>query len=474
MKDLTNIFRAFDIRGVYPGEINEEVVSAIARAFLVLYPNLKKVVVSHDTRLSSPILARAICQALKEAGREAVFLGTSPDPLFYFAIFHYGFDGGIMVSGSHNPPEYNGLMIHVKNQGDLIGPALEKIRQLASGGKSPAPKKGGQITSFDPTADYIDYVSQRIHLKKPIKIVVDTGNGAMGFLPQKVFEKLGCEVLTLYGDFDGSFPHHLPDPYERENRLDAKKAVLDQKFDLGFVFDGDGDRVAAIDNRGRSVAGDFCFLMLARQALAKHKGPIVHEVRISQAFLDEMKEKKVKTYFCVSHHAAIIEKIKKVKAIFGGEVTMHFLFPKDHYLCDEAMFAALKLAEIASNQKDLAAYVDALPRYPASPEVFIPCPDEEKFLIVEKLQAYLKENKYDFIDVDGARISFPHGWALIRAANTTPYLKMRFEADTPEHLTEIEEKSLEIFQKAGVPVTEKTYQDLDLIASTIYRASRPL
>ena len=457
-----SIFRAYDIRGIYPKDLTAKGVLAIARAFLVLYPGLKKVVVSHDTRQSSPRLAKAIAKGLKEAGREVIFLGIAPDPLFYFAILNLGFDGGIMVSGSHNPPEYNGLMLHVRNKGDLIGRDLEKIRQIALQDRKPTKTGEGKITLLDPTSDYIDYVTQRIKLKKPLKIVVDSGNGAMGYLPAKVFQRLGCQVFTLYGEFDGSFPHHLPDPYERKNRLAAKRKVLKKKFDLGFVFDGDGDRVAAIDNQGRSVGGDFCFLMLARQALQKKKGSIVHDMRVSQAFLDEMKERKVKTYFCVSHHTAIIEKIKKVKAIFGGEVTLHFLFPQDYYLCDEALFASLKLAEIASSQKDFAAYIDTLPRCQSSPEVFIPCPDREKFKIIRNLQNYLRENHYKFIDIDGARISFPHGWALARAANTSPYVKCRFEGDTPEHLIEVEKEALEIFKKVGLPVTKKTLKELGL------------
>lgn len=462
LKINPDIFRAYDIRGVYPRDLNEKNAAAIARAFLVLHPSLKKVVVSHDTRPSSPRLAQAVVKALREAGRDVIFLGIAPDPLFYFAILNLGFDAGVMISGSHNPPQYNGLMLHVRDKGDLIGRDLEKIRQIVLRDQKPIRAKGGRIVRLDPSLDYIDYVVSRIKLKRPLRIVIDSGNGAMGYLPQRVFEKLGCQVKTLYGEFDGSFPHHLPDPYERKNRLAAKREVLRGKFDLGFVFDGDGDRVAAIDNQGRSVGGDFCFLMLARQALRKKRGPIVHDMRVSQAFLDEMKKRKVKTYFCVSHHTAIIEKIKQVGAVFGGEVTLHFLFPQDYYLCDEAMFAALKLAEIASSQKDFSGYIDTLPRYPASPEVFIPCPDREKFKIIRNLQNHLRENHYKFVDIDGARISFAKGWALARAANTTPIIKCRFEGDTPEHLIEIEREALAIFKKVGIPVTPKTYQELGL------------
>ena len=175
-----------------------------------------------------------------------------------------------------------------------------------------------------------------------------------------------------------------------------------------------------------------------------------------------MKRKGVKTYFSVSHHTAVINKIKKVRAVFGGEVTLHFLFPKDYYLCDEALFASLKLAEIASEQKNFALYVDSLPRYQASPEVFIPCADDKKFKIIENLQRFLRQNKYEFIDVDGARSNFANGWALARAANTTPFIKCRFEADSQKHLVEIEKESLEILEKVGISVTKKTCHELGL------------
>jgi phosphomannomutase/phosphoglucomutase len=454
------IFRAFDIRGIYPQELNEAVAKRVASALLKFQPKIQTVVVALDTRKSSPSLAKAVNEILVRAGRKAIFLGVAPDPLFYFSIFHYGFDGGIMISGSHNPPQYNGLMLHLQGQGDLAGRDLEKIRRLANQVKEPKSNGIGQIIKFNPIGDYLKAVTQKISLRRPLKILIDSGNGAMGYLPQKVFEKLGCQVKTLYGEFDGSFPHHLPDPYERKNRLAAKTAVLKGKFDLGFVYDGDGDRVAVIDNRGRSVLGDFCFLMLTRQALAKERGPIVHDLRVSQVFLDEMKRQGIRTYFSVSHHTAVIKKIQEVKAIFGGEATLHFLFPLDWYLCDEALFASLKLAEIASQKKDFAAFIDTLPRYAASPEIFLPCDDEKKFLIIKKLQNYLRKNNHDFVDIDGARINFPHGWALARAANTTPFIKCRFEGKTPADLKKIKKESLAIFQKVGFPLAASVRRDL--------------
>ena len=468
MKINPNIFRAYDIRGIYPSDLTEEAAHRTALAYTRLYPWAKKIILARDPRVSSPVLAERISRVLIEAGREVVDLGIAPDPLFYFSIFHYHFDGGFMVSGSHNPKEYNGLTLHVREPGqklseDVIGKDLAKIKAMVMKGIEPVKTSAGQrITDFNPREDYINFVSQKISLKRPLKIIIDSGNGAVGFLPEKVFQKLGCRVKTIFGEYDGTFPNHLPNPYEEENVKEIKKMVLRERADLGFAYDSDGDRVALIDHRGKEVGGDFCLLMLARQVLRKKKGPVVHDMRVSRAFLDEMKKRGAETHFSVSHHNAVINKIIETGAVFGGELTLHFLFPLDYYLYDDALFASLKLAEVVSEQKDFGKYVDNLPRYYPSPEIFIDITDKEKFKVIEKLQKYLRKNKYDFIDVDGARINFLNGWALARASNTTPHIKCRFEGDTKKDLIEIEKKALGIFKKVGIPITKKTSQELGL------------
>jgi len=237
---------------------------------------------------------------------------------------------------------------------------------------------------------------------------------------------------------------------------------LEAGADMGFAYDTDGDRVAIIDNRGRAANGDDTLLMLGRDAVSRKAGPVVHCMRVSKAFIDEMRKMGATTYFSISHHNAIRAKIKEVGAVFGGEVTFHYGFPLDYYLVDDAVFASVELAKIAAGKPDFAAYVDSLPRYFASPELFVDTPDDIKFVIIGKLQDYLRERKYDFIDVDGARINFEHGWALARAANTTPIIKCRFEGDTPEALREIEEKAMAIFKEVGIPITDKHYEILGL------------
>lgn len=468
MKINPYIFRAYDIRGAYPRDLNGKTAFRIASAFAWLYPKAKKIVVGYDARESSPFLAKAVITALTDSGRTVIDLKTASDPIFYFAIFRYEFDAGIMISGSHLSEKDNGLSLCVKVPGkDTTGAVgaisgdLKTIKSLVLGKSRLIPAKGknGKVVCFDTakaTKDYVDFVSKKIHLAKPLKIIIDSSFA----VPKMAFEKLGCRVKTIVRK-----ANCLLDPYLTESQKDLKRELKKGKFDLGFIYDSDGDRMAAIDSLGRQVSGDDCLLLFARQALKKAKnlkGSVVHDARVSRAFLDEMQRRGVKTYFSVSHHSAVMEKIKEVKAVFGGEVTLHFFFPLEYYLADDAVFASLKLAEIAAREKDFPGLIDSLPRYFASPEIFLPCPDEKKFKIIKNLQDYLQKNKYDFVDIDGARINFPHGWALARAANTSPFIKCRFEADTKERLKEIENQALAIFAKVGIPVTHKIYRDFGI------------
>jgi len=464
-----SIFRGYDIRGIYPDDLNENAVYYTTKAFCDLYPHMEKVVLARDPRPSSPALADVARKAIVEAGMEVIDLGIAPDPLWYFSIFHYGYDGGLMISGSHNPSHHNGLTYHARAKAEvpseeLMGKSLDDLRILAQ--KLEAEKTtgipSGKVTPFDPSEEYIDYVSSKFKFSRKLKIILDPGNGACGFLPEKLFKRLGCDPVTIYGDFDGTFPNHLPDPYNEANRKDLEKKVIELGADMGFAYDTDGDRVAIVDNRGRAANGDDALMILAKDAVSRKIGPVVHCMRASKAFIDEMHRMGATTYFSVSHHNAIRAKTKEVGAVFGGEVTFHYGFPLDYYLVDDAVFASVELAKIASQQNDFAAYVDSMPHYFTSPELFVNTPDDIKFMIIGKLQDYLRAHGYDFIDVDGARINYEHGWALARAANTTPIIKCRFEGDSPEALREIEEKAIAIFKECGVPITETDYKTLGI------------
>jgi phosphomannomutase/phosphoglucomutase len=464
-----NIFRGYDIRGMYPDELNESAVYYTTKAFCELYPHMKRAVLARDPRPSSPVLADAARKAMLEAGMEVIDLGIAPDPLWYFSIFNHDYDGGLMISGSHNPPHHNGLTYHARKTAavaseELMGESLQALKRLAQKleTKGAAGTLSGKVTEFDASQEYIDYVASKIKISRTLKIIVDTGNGACGYLPEKVFRRLGCRVETIYGDFDGTFPHHLPDPYVEANRKDLEAKVLETGADMGFMYDTDGDRVGIIDNRGRAANGDDTLLVLARQAVGQKKGAVVHCMRASKAFIDDMHRLGATTQFSVSHHNAIRDNVKKSGAVFGGEITFHYAFPQDYYLVDDAIFASIKLAQVAAKQPDFAAYVDSLPRYSASPELNIACADDVKFGIIANLQKYLRENNYDFIDIDGARINFKNGWALARCSNTAPVIKCKFEGETPEALREIEQIALPIFKQAGIPITERDCQVLGL------------
>jgi len=454
MKINPFIFRNYDIRGIYPEDMDEEGVFLIVSVFAELFPDVREVVVARDSRTSSPSLAQAVISALVEQGKDVIDIGLAPDPLFSFATEHYDFDAGITVTASHNSKEYNGLVISVGCRAVCLE-VLEEIKTRALKNKecgievSPAVKRGG-IKKFDPTHDYISFVIPKTKLKRKLKIVFDSGNGAMGFLPEQVFKKLGCETITIFGEPDGNFPNHPPDPYLEENLEHIKREVLTQKADCGFAFDGDGDRVVLIDNNGRRVLEDYCFLLLAKHILKKEKGAIVHGMRISNVFLDQMSKMGVKTFFSVCHHNAVIQKIRQTNAVFGGEITSHYFFPKEYYLADDALFSALKLSEIVSQTDNFAEFIDTFPKIYTSKEMFINVPDDRKFLMIEDLKKYLRKSKVDFIDIDGARINFENGWALARASNTSPYIKIRFEGKTKKDLELIKTKSLKLFEEVGI------------------------
>lgn len=450
MKINPAIFRAYDIRGIYPQDFNEKIVSQIVFSFVSLYPKIKKIVVARDARLSSPSLLKTLIKSLIEQGIDVVNLGLASDPLLSFYLHHYSLDAGLMITASHNPKDYNGLTIVFRKKG-ISKQDIQKIQQMVLENKNPSFfKEKGRISRPSIEQEYISYVGEKTDLKKPLRIMIDSGNGSVGYLAEKVFKNLGCGAKTIFGKPDGNFPNHLPDPYLDENLKEIKKQVKERKADLGFAFDGDGDRVTLIDNKGRRVAEDYCLLLLARAALEAQKGPVVHESRVSRMFLQRMKNLGVKTHFVQAHHGAIIEKIQQVDAVFGGEITTHYFFPKQYYLTDDAIFSALKLAEIVSQHDNFAKYIDTLPKIHVSKEIFIPVSETDKFRVIGDLKQHLKAEKYDFIDIDGARIEFKNGWALARASNTSPYIKLKFGGDSKKDFLLVKKKAMKIFKRVGI------------------------
>lgn len=449
------IFRAYDIRGQYPTELDERTAYSVGRAYARIFPAARNLVVARDVKKSSARLAKTLIQGLNGGGIAVVDAGIAPIGAMYSAICETPFDGGIMVTASHLPNPWNGFKAQGQAAYPVITEHLNRLRDLVLSEKFDsikAPNAGSKTKNI--IEDYINYSSARVKLSRPLKVVIDAGNGTVGHTAQKIFEKSGCQALTLYAEFDETFPHHIADPYEQGTLVDLQNRVLREGADCGFAFDLDADRVGVIDNRGRVVTGDQVLMALARAAVSRQKGPVVHEVRTSQAFIDDMAARGVATHFSVSHHKAVLDKMKEVGAVFGGETTSHFFFPLDNHLYDDGIFSALEIAAVIAAQKDFAAYVDTLPRYAISPEIFIATPDEVKFERVAALQKILKKRGCDFLDIDGARVQFKDGWALARAANTSPFIKVRFEGKTPAALQGVINRAAKLFKEAGIELPQ--------------------
>ncbi len=449
---MASIFRSYDIRGIYPSEINEEIVYKAALAYRRILPQAKEIVVARDMRLSSPALFESLTRGLMDAGFNVIDVGMVPVSVFYFAIAHYKKDGGIMITASHNPKEYNGLKIQRENARPIVGETgiFDMEKYVLEDNFQKAEEKG-TMSKKEAVDEYMRYILPKIKLNRSLKIILDSGNGTCSRIPEKIFSSLGCTAKTIFAEPDGTFPNHAPDPHDEKNLAALQKEVVDNKADIGFAFDGDGDRAGVVDEKGRIISMDFILMMLMRQALAVKKGDAVFEVRCPNTLIEDTKAHGGNPLVTRVGHSYLLDEIIARNAVFGGELTGHMYFPYCYYNYDDAIFAALKIAEIVSAlDVPFSEYIDSLPRAHASPEIFIDCDDDRKFKAVEELKTYLKENNYDFLGIDGARINFPNGWGLVRASNTTAHIKCRFEADTEAHLKEIIDDVSEIIKKFGL------------------------
>ena len=437
MKINNAIFRAYDIRGIYGKDLNEDVAEAIGKAFAT-YINGGEVVVGYDCRLSSESLRDALVRGLASAGCDVLDIGMVPTPVLYFTIFHYKKDGGIMITGSHNPPEYNGFKL-CKGTHTLYGEEIQELKRLIEHGKFS--KGHGNVRKINVIQEYIDYVKSKVSIKRPMKIVIDSGNGTAGIVARNLFKELGCEVECLYCDPDGRFPNHIADPTIDATLTDLIDKVKKIEADLGVAYDGDADRVGFVDDRGRIIRGDQALILFSKELLKRIKGAkIIFEVKCSQAVSEEIAASGGVPIMYRTGHSFIKKKMKEENALLAGEMSGHFFFADNYYGYDDAIFASARMLEILSNQeKRLSQLIDELPKYYSTPEIRLKCGENEKFQIVEKVkEAFSKE--YDIIDVDGARIQFENGWALIRASNTEPAIILRFEAKNEKALEEIKNK----------------------------------
>ena len=437
MQVTKSIFREYDIRGIYPEEINEDVINEIAKAISIKceQENVSKICVGRDGRLSGESLLSSLSSSLSDYGIDVENIGLVTTPLLYFAAKNNKYKSGVMITGSHNPKNYNGVKL-VINDKPVSGSEIYKLIQE----HKDTSDTSGKITIIDFRDKYISEVLKNIKLEinKEIKVVIDCGNGAAGCIAPKLFKDLGCEVIELYSEVDGNFPNHHPDPGKIENLKELIAKVIDTKADLGLAFDGDGDRVGLITDKGDVVFPDKILMMLSEEILKKEKGSIIFDVKCSNALPEIIKKSGGNPIMSPTGHFHIKNGIKEHNPLLAGEMSGHIFFNDKWYGFDDGHYSGARIIELISLKNDSISNInDKLPKLYSTPELNISVTDENKFKIIEDFssQCSLQGEK---ITIDGLRINFPNGWGLIRASNTTPKLVMRFEGDSMEALNGIQ------------------------------------
>ncbi|MCL4426099.1 MAG: phosphomannomutase/phosphoglucomutase [Firmicutes bacterium] len=431
------IFREYDIRGVVGRDLTPATVEVIGRAYgtYILERGGREVVVGRDNRASSDEFREALVAGLLATGCDVVDIGLVVTPIFYFSRLHYGIDGGVMITGSHNPPEFNGFKLAL-GYATIYGEAIQEVRRMIEGGRFASGR--GSRRSSDPVPAYLSAIKERIRLGHRLKVVVDAGNGTAGLFAPQLLEDLGCEVVPLYCESDPHFPHHFPDPVKPENLGDLIATVRRTGSDLGVAFDGDADRIGAIDEKGKVIWGDTLMVLYWREILPRHPGAqAIIEVKCSQALVDEVKRLGGRPFFYRTGHSLIKAKMKEIGAVFTGEMSGHMFFADEYFGYDDALYAAARLLRLLSySPKSLSQMTADIPRYYSTPETRVDCPDGDKFRVVQEVKDFFRKD-YEVIEVDGARILFPEGWGLVRSSNTQPVLVVRAEARSPEGLEAI-------------------------------------
>ncbi len=447
-----HIFREYDIRGTFPDELNRDTVRLLGRAFGAYYAknNAKRISLGRDCRLSSPDISEWLQEGLVESGIDVVNLGVVPTPLVYFSLHMMDVDGGVQITGSHNPPEFNGFKICIGKE-TIYGEEIQKIKRICEAEDFVSGK--GNIEKADIVESYVDYVVKNIRpgpYKR--KVVVDGGNGTACEVALDIYAKLGFEVIPLFCEPDGRFPNHHPDPTIPEFLQDLIATVKKERADLGIAFDGDGDRIGVVDNEGDIIWGDQLLIIFSRDLLRKYRGgKIIGEVKCSQVLYDDIEKNGGEPIMWKTGHSLIKNKMKEEKALLAGEMSGHLFFAERYFGYDDAIYAGARLLEILSTRQEaIKEMLSDLPRMVNTPEIRIDCSDEMKFEVVADIAKEFKAEGYRVIDVDGARVLFDNGWGLIRASNTQPVLVLRFEAKDEKGIEQLKGIFKEKLQKRGI------------------------
>jgi phosphomannomutase/phosphoglucomutase len=433
-----NIFREYDIRGIVGPDLSEETVAVLARAVGTFFAqnNAKRIAIGFDARESSPVFRDIFVQGLNGSGCDVLDIGRVPTPVLYFTVFTKDVDGGVMITGSHNPADHNGFKINL-GKASVYGAQIQQIKEIALSGNFI--RGAGKTETTDALEDYNREIPSRLQIgERKLKVVVDGGNGMGGVTAVPVYKALGMELIEMFCEPDSAFPNHHPDPTVVENLRDAVRAVKENKADLALAFDGDGDRIGVVNDLGEIIWGDELMVLFSRALLEEDPGAtIIAEVKCSQRLFDDIKTHGGTPLMWKAGHSLIKAKMKETGAALAGEMSGHIFFADRFYGFDDATYAGARVLEILSHtDKSLSELLADLPETFSTPELRVPCPEEKKFAVVKAITEEFRQTN-EVIDIDGARILFEHGWGLVRASNTQAILVLRFEADSEENLQEI-------------------------------------
>ena len=440
LKIPKEIFREYDIRGLVDKELNEGLYNALGKAYgtYLQKHKTKKAVVGYDNRPSSESYANAFIDGLLSAGIDVVNIGCVVSPLMYFARKELRINGGAVITASHNPKEFNGLKL-AEGDGCIYGKEIQAIREIAEKGNFYVGQKKGTEKNFDVLPSYIKLLKEKIKLKRKLKVVLDCGNGTASLSTPAVLKSLGCELTELYCASDGTFPNHHPDPTQESAMRDLIEKVKETNSDLGIGIDGDGDRIGVVDDKGNLAWGDMLMVLFAREVLASRKGAkVLMEIKCSQSLWEEILKNGGKPIMSPTGHSIIEAKMHKEKAVLAGEMSGHIYFADEYYGFDDATYAAARLLGLLSgSDKKISEMLRSAPKYYTTPEIRVDCAEEKKDFVVESIKKKYKKLHPKSITIDGIRIVFEDGWALVRKSNTQPKLILRFEAKTQAKLEKI-------------------------------------
>jgi phosphomannomutase/phosphoglucomutase len=451
------IFREYDIRGINGKDLSPDLAFRIGRAYASLAKTRlgktkAKIAVGRDCRTSGIELSRALASGLISGSFEVVDLGMVTTPMTYFSLHQAGFDGSIMVTGSHNPPNYNGFKICV-GKGTLYGKDIQELKNLILSDTSPSLPLTRTLETMDIASQYEKYLLAHTRLSRPMKIVVDAGNGAAGPYAPEIYRKMGCEVIELFCEPDGNFPNHEADPTVEKNLQDMIRAVKKHGADAGIAFDGDADRIGVVDEKGTILWGDELMVVFSRDILREKPGAtIISEVKSSNRLYQDIAKRGGKPIMWKTGHSLIKAKIKETHAALAGEMSGHIFFADRYFGYDDAIYAGARFLEIASRiHEPVSSLLADLPKSFSTPEIRVDCDDLVKFKLVESLKSELKKS-HEINDIDGVRVNFGNAWALVRASNTQPVIVMRFEADSQERLDEVRSLIEDASRRAGLVI----------------------